>query len=122
MAPLFSRRVAQPEVLAVPRAEWSPLNAPGCRNVEGKVLVAETEVTVAMLRFSPDATIEEHEAEHETEVVCLEGNGFTSVDGITAEIHSGERVHWPARRPHRLWTEGSVMVALMVEHPRPYKA
>ena len=122
MSPLFSHRTVGPEVRPVPRAEWSLLNAPGCRNVDGKVLVAETEVTVAMLRFSPDATIEEHEADHGTEVVCLEGNGFTSVDGLAAEIHTGESVHWPARRPHRLWTEGSLMVTLMVEHPRPYKA
>jgi quercetin dioxygenase-like cupin family protein len=122
MAPLFSRRAVGPEVQPVPRADWSPLNAPGCRNVDGKVLVAETEVTVAMLRFGLDATIEEQEADHETEVVCLEGNGFTSVDRLAAEIHTGERVHWPARHPHRLWTEGSLMVALMVEHSRPYKA
>jgi quercetin dioxygenase-like cupin family protein len=90
MSPLFGRRTVGPEVRPVPRAEWSPLDAPGCRNVDAKVLVAETEVTVAMLRFAPDGTIEEHEADHETEVVCLEGNGHTSIDGQAAEMHTGE--------------------------------
>src|SRR5258708_3863755 len=122
MAPLFSRRAVGPEVRPLPRPEWTRLNAPGSRNVDGKVLVHETDVTVAMLRFGPDATIEEHSADHETEVACLEGNGFTSVDGLAAELHAGESVHWPAHRPHRLWTESSLMVTLMVEHPRPYRS
>ncbi|HVD01060.1 MAG TPA: cupin domain-containing protein [Candidatus Dormibacteraeota bacterium] len=119
--PLFGRGESGPEVLPVPRGEWTPLNAPGCRNVEGRVFVAESELSVAMLRFGPDATINEHQADHETEVVCLEGSGFTSVAGREAEIRAGQRVNWPAQRPHRLWTAGSPMVTLMVEHPRQYR-
>jgi len=121
MAPLFSRQSAGPAVRAVPRAEWSPLPMPGARGVDAKVLVQEREVTVAMLRLGPDAAVPEHQADHETEVVCLEGNGFTSVDGLAAEIHAGESVNWPAGRRHALWTESSLMLALMVEHPRPYR-
>jgi hypothetical protein len=40
-----------------------------------------------------------------------------SVDGSPAPIAAGETVRWPAGRPHRLWTEDSMMVTLMVEHP-----
>ena len=122
MPSLFRRTAQPPEVRPVPRAEWTPLLVEGTRGVEGKVLVSAAELTVAMLRFSPDATLPEHEADHETEVICLEGNGFVSQDGLPAEIHKGESVHWPAGRPHRLWTESSVMLTLMVEHPEPYRS
>lgn len=108
-------------VRSVPGPDWSPLAIPGCRNVDGKVLMGQEELTVAMLRFSADATIHEHEADHEIEVVCLEGGGFTSVDGIEALIREGETVHWPARHPHRLWTRGFPMVTLMIEHPGEYR-
>jgi quercetin dioxygenase-like cupin family protein len=101
--------------------EWSPLPLEGCRNVDAKVLVSQNELTVAMLRFSAAATIHEHEADHETEVVCLEGSGFTSIDGIAAPIKAGETVHWPRGHPHRLWTEDVPMLALMIEHPPPYR-
>jgi quercetin dioxygenase-like cupin family protein len=65
------------------------------------------------------STTDEHDAPHEIEVLCLEGNGFVSLEGNAAPIGAGEAVRWPAGHPHRLWTEGSTMVTLMVERPRP---
>ncbi len=41
---------------------------------------------------------------------------MTSVDGKETTIRAGQRVHWPAHRRHRLWTEGSEMMTLMIEH------
>jgi len=122
MPSLFSRRAEAPVVQPVPVAEWSPLPMEGVRNlVEVKVLVQQPEVTVTMLQIHADSGIPVHEAEHETEVVCLEGWGYTIVDGQVAVLKAGESVHWPANRPHALWTESVVMVTLMVEHPRPYR-
>jgi hypothetical protein len=43
---------------------------------------------------------------------------MTSVGDEQAPIHAGERVHWPAEVPHRLWTGDSEMVTLMIEHRR----
>jgi quercetin dioxygenase-like cupin family protein len=48
--------------------------------------------------------------------VCLEGQGFTSVAGETATLEEGQQARWPKDVPHRLWTEGSTMRTLMVEH------
>ena len=50
---------------------------------------------VAMLRFAPHATIHEHAGANDTLVVCLEGEGFTSVAGDRAAVES-ERAFWPA--------------------------
>jgi quercetin dioxygenase-like cupin family protein len=89
----------------------------GVVGVEGKVLVREDDFFVAMLRFSPHATIHEHPGANDTVVVCIEGEGFTSVGGETATLRDSERVFWPADVPHRLWTEETTMTTLMVERP-----
>ncbi len=107
------------DVQPVPRPEWSPVPREGCRGVEGKVLLRRERLAVAMLRFAPEATIDEHAAAWEIDVVCLEGEGMTSVDGEAAPLRAGQRVRWPAHRQHRLWTEGQTMVTLMLEHLPP---
>jgi quercetin dioxygenase-like cupin family protein len=74
---------------------------------------------VAMLRFGPDGNIDEHaDEEHVHEVICLEGAGFTSVDGEAAPIQAGERVTWPPGVMHGLWTDGDGMTTLMVARPK----
>ena len=103
------------EIRPVPRPEWSPLPYEGCVGVEGKVLVREERVFVAMLRFEPGGTIHEHPGPNDTIVVCLEGEGFTSLGDDRAAIRGGEQVRWPKGVAHRLWTESSAMTTLMVE-------
>jgi quercetin dioxygenase-like cupin family protein len=84
--------------------------------VEGKVLLDSPDLGLALLRFGPNSTIDEHPAPYPIDVVCLEGEGLFSVDGQAAPLRAGERVQWPANRPHQLWTEGAAMLTLMVEH------
>jgi quercetin dioxygenase-like cupin family protein len=103
------------DIAAIPRPEWGALPGEGVVGVEGKVLVREDDFFVAVLRFTPHATIHEHPGEHDTVVVCLEGEGLTSVGGETAALRANERAFWPKGVPHRLWTEGSTMTTLMVE-------
>jgi quercetin dioxygenase-like cupin family protein len=105
------------DIARVPRPEWSPLPGEGVVGVEGKVLVREEDFFIAVLRFPPHATIQEHPGPNDTLVVCIEGEGFTSVGGETAALHESERAFWPARIPHRLWTEETTMTTLMVERP-----
>lgn len=104
--------------VAVPRPEWSALPHGGCFGVEGKVLLHEPALGLALLRFAANGTIHEHSAEFDIDVICLEGAGFTSVSGTTFGLHAGERMRWPAGADHRLWTESSTMLTLMVEHLR----
>lgn len=104
------------EILPVKRPDWTPLPFEGCVNVSSKSLLTLDHLGIAMLKFAPHGTIHEHDAPMEIDVICLEGAGFTSVDGEWAAIKAGERVRWPARKRHKLWTEESEMVTLMVEH------
>jgi quercetin dioxygenase-like cupin family protein len=104
------------DIRPIPRPGWDPLPFDGCVGVVGRVLVREDDYFVAELRFSEHATIHEHPGDNDTVVVCLEGRGFTSVAGETATLEEGQQARWPKDVPHRLWTEGSTMRTLMVEH------
>ena len=103
------------DIAPVPRPAWSPL--PGAVGVDGKVLVREADFFIAILRFARHATVEEHPGANDALVVCLEGEGLTSVGDVTLPLRESERVIWPAHVPHRLWTEDTTMKTLMVERP-----
>src|SRR5262249_4310658 len=96
---------------------WDPL--PNSTGIVGRVVIREDDFFVAQLRFSEHAAITEHAGPNDTIVVCLEGEGFTSVAVETVPLREGQQVRWPIGVPHHLWTEGSTMTTLMVEHFAP---
>jgi quercetin dioxygenase-like cupin family protein len=104
-----------PDIRPFPRPGWDPLPGDGGVGVVGRVVVREEDFFVAQLRFSEHATIHEHPGDRDTIVVCIEGEGFTSVAGEAAPLREGQQARWPRGIPHRLWTEGSTMTALMIE-------
>ncbi len=80
------------------------------------MLVREETFFVAQLRFAEHATIHPHAGERDTIVVCIEGEGLTSVADETVSLREGQQVRWPKDIVHGLWTEGSTMSTLMIEH------
>jgi quercetin dioxygenase-like cupin family protein len=106
-----------PQVHDWPRPEWTPVPRPGVVGVAMRLLdYTEGVQLIAQLRFDPNATIDEHDAPYPIDVYCLEGSGFTSIDGVAEPISAGQSVHWPADTMHCVWTEGSRMLTLMHEH------
>lgn len=99
----------------MPRPDWQPLRRRGTTGVSGRVLLNRSGIVVANLKLAPGATIDEHSAPIEIDVICLEGQGFVSIDGQSSPFHAGERVLWPVGIKHCLWTEDSAMETLMVE-------
>ena len=83
------------EIRPFPRLGWDPLPFEGCVGVVGRVVIQEPDFFAAQLRFSQHATIHEHPGERDTIVVCLEGDGFTSVAGEASALHEGQQVRWP---------------------------
>jgi quercetin dioxygenase-like cupin family protein len=55
-----------------------------------------------MLRFSTGATIAEHDAPMDLDVVCIEGKGFVSVGDGSFPSRADDSVLWPAGTMHRL--------------------
>jgi len=83
-----------PEITSFRRREWNPLPYEGCVGVDGKVVVHEDDLLVAMLRFGENATIHEHPGETETVVACIEG-GLLKGELF---IHQGDSSTFVARR------------------------
>ena len=102
------------------RPEWTPLPRAGCVEVEDRVVLVDETLGIAMLSLAPRATIDEHDATHDIDVVCLEGSGFTSVDEERSALNAGQVVRWPRKHRHRLWTDGSTMTTLMLERLGPW--
>jgi len=98
-----------------PRPGWTTLPRPGCEGVTARVLLRRGGILVANLRFAEHATIDEHAAGWDVDVVCVAGSGFTSIDGEVHAIRAGQTVLWPRDLAHRLWTEATEMETLMVE-------
>ena len=99
----------------MPRSNWQALPRQGTVGVVGRVLLRRAGISIANLKFSSSATIDEHSAAFDIDVICLAGEGFVSVGNESAHFRSGDRVVWPAGVNHRLWTEGTEMETLMVE-------
>jgi len=98
-----------------PRPTWSPVPREGTRGVDFRVLLGRDGILVANLRFAADATIDQHSAPHDIDVICIAGCGYTSVGGDVFVIGAGQTVRWPRDIDHRLWTEGEPMETIMVE-------
>jgi mannose-6-phosphate isomerase-like protein (cupin superfamily) len=103
------------DIRPIPRPGWDLLPHEDTIGVVGRVLVREWGFFIAELRFSEHATIHEHPGDNDTIVVCIAGEGFTSVGEETSELREEQCVRWPKGVMHRLWTEGSTMTTLMVE-------
>jgi quercetin dioxygenase-like cupin family protein len=100
----------------VPKPDWLPLPREGTVGVEYRVLLSRRGLAIASLRFAAQATIDEHSAAFEIDVICLAGSGFVSVGDEAAPFRAGDKVLWPAHAKHRLWTERERMETLMIEH------
>jgi quercetin dioxygenase-like cupin family protein len=109
------------DIRPIPRQGWDPLPGEGVVGVVGRVLVREgpdpshPDLLVAQLRFAEHAAINPHAGERDAIVVCVDGEGFTSVGEESSPLREGQQVRWPKGVVHGLWTEGSTMSTLMIE-------
>ena len=97
------------------RPDWVAVARDGCVDVESRVILVDDDLGVAMLRFGPHGTIDEHAAPHDIDVACVEGSGYASIDGKEWPLRAGETLRWPRESKHRLWTDGKTMTTLMLE-------
>jgi quercetin dioxygenase-like cupin family protein len=93
--------------------DWTPVA--GSAGVDARVLLVRDGFLVALLRLAPASTVDERAAGHEVDVVCLEGEGYISVEDRISALAAGQRMTWPAGRVHRLWTGDHGMIVLLVD-------
>lgn len=104
------------DIQSIRSEDWTPLPFEGCYNVKVKMLMKLDHLGLALLRFEPAGTIHEHAAHIDIDVICLEGEGMVSLGDEQSSFKAGQRIRWTAGIPHRLWTNQSSMITLMVEH------
>ena len=103
----------------MPRPHWEPIPRRGTVGVTGRVMLKRAGIGIANLKFSANATIDEHSAPFEVDVICVAGEGFVSVGEESSPFRAGDRVVWPAGVNHRLWTRDTEMETVMVERNAP---
>ena len=99
-----------------PKPDWQALRKEGCEGVEARVCLVDTRSVVAMLRLGKQSNTDIHPAPYDIHVLCIEGSGFAMSGGEVISIHSGESVLWPKGEEHNIYTEGSEMTTIMIEH------
>ncbi|MCZ6658451.1 MAG: hypothetical protein O7C67_14245 [Gammaproteobacteria bacterium] len=100
---------------SIKRSGWDPIPRDGVVGVTGNVLLIREGLLIAHLKFEEHATIDEHSAPYEIDVICLAGRGHMSIGNQRFEFKQDERAVWPRGIDHRLWTEDTTMETLMVE-------
>lgn len=103
------------EINSQPKPDWAKLPRPGCRNVDFRVLLNRDGLVVANLRFGREAEIDEHDAPMDIEVIVIDGAGYVSVEGVSAEVSAGQTILFPKGKLHKLLTTAEVMETVMVE-------
>ena len=98
-----------------PRLNLEPIRRQGTIVVNGRVLLNRSGIVIASLKFAPGATIAEHSASIEIDVLCLDDQGFVSIDGKSSTFRANGFIVWPAGVNHRLGTENAAMETLLVE-------
>jgi quercetin dioxygenase-like cupin family protein len=98
-----------------PKPDWSPLPRTGCNNVEFRVLLGSDDLAIANLKFQKDATIDNHAAPFDIDVLCISGSGFTSIGDNDFPFSEGEKIRWPKGKMYCLWTIDTTMETIMVE-------
>ena len=99
----------------MPRPQWEALPRQGTVGVTFRVILKRAGIAIANLKFSVNATIDEHSAPFEIDVICVAGEGLVSVGKESSVFRAGDRVVWPAGVNHRLWTQDTEMETVMVE-------
>ena len=68
--------------------------------VVSKTLAQNDAVSVTLFAFDKGEEISTHESGGDALVLCLDGEGRITVDGVEHILHEGESILMPARHPH----------------------
>lgn len=79
------------EITPVKRPDWTPVPYEGVRNVKYKSLLRLNHIGIAMLKFEPYGTINEHPADFPIDVIVIAGEGMTSIEGESAPIKQAKK-------------------------------
>ncbi len=82
--------------------------------VVSKTLVQNQSVSMTLFSFEKDEEISTHESSGDAFVICLDGKGKITIDGIEHEINEGESIIMPANHPHAVYALERFKMLLVV--------
>ena len=82
--------------------------------VVSKTLVQNGSVSMTLFAFDKGEEISAHESGGDAMVVCLDGIGQITVDGIKYELKEAESIVMPARHPHAVMGKERFKMLLIV--------
>ena len=86
--------------------------------VVSKTLAQNDAVSVTLFAFDKDEEISTHESGGDALVLCLDGEGRITVDGVEhilhEVLHTGESILMPARHPHAVYGQEQFKMLLVV--------
>ena len=82
--------------------------------VVSKTLAQNDAVSVTLFAFDKGEEISTHESGGDALVLCLDGEGRITVDGVEHTLHEGESILMPARHPHAVVGQERFKMLLVV--------
>ena len=82
--------------------------------VVSKTLAQNDAVSVTLFAFDKGEDISTHESGGDALVLCLDGEGRITVDGVEHTLHEGESILMPARHPHAVFGQERFKMLLVV--------
>ena len=82
--------------------------------VVSKTLAQNKAVSVTLFAFDKGEEISTHESGGDALVLCLDGEGRITVDGVEHILHEGESILMPARHPHAVFGQERFKMLLVV--------
>ncbi len=82
--------------------------------VVSKTLAQNDAVSVTLFAFDKGEEISTHESGGDALVLCLDGEGLITVDGVEHILHEGESILMPARHPHAVFGQERFKMLLVV--------
>ncbi|MDY2711763.1 MAG: cupin domain-containing protein [Candidatus Faecivivens sp.] len=82
--------------------------------IVSKTLVQNDAVSITLFAFDKDEEISTHESGGDAMVLCLDGVGKLTIDGVEYILHAGESIVMPARHPHAVYAQEQYKMLLTV--------
>lgn len=71
--------------------------------VVSKTLAQNSALSVTLFAFDKGEEISTHESDGDAMVICLDGTGRITIDGVEYILHEGDTIVMPARHPHAVY-------------------
>lgn len=82
--------------------------------IVSKTLVQNGAVSITLFAFDKGEEISTHESGGDALVLCLDGKGEVTIDGVKYELSAGEAILMPARHPHAVYGKEQFKMMLTV--------